>query len=169
MNKRFLVVILMIWTLHFFYNTASAQNKIGFIDLNEVLNSMPEAKKADTTLREYTDALNANANEMQKELNDKYNKFVADSLKMTPAAKEAQRRILQDKIQELSGMDQKIQNQIDTRRNELAVPIQKKALEAVKTVAKENGYTHVFPKEYVFVFPESDDIADKVKRKLGIK
>lgn len=169
MNKKYLVAILIIGTMNFFNKTASAQNKIGFIDLNEVLNSMPEAKKADTTLREYTNALNANANETQKELNDKYNKFVADSLKMTPASKEAQRRILQDKIQELSGMDQKIQNQIEARRNELAVPIQKKALEAVKAVAKENGYTHVFPKEYVFVFPESDDIADKVKRKLGIK
>ena len=73
-------------------NTASAQNKFGFIDLNEVLASMPEAKKADTMLREYNEALNANANDMQKELNEKVNKFIADSLKMTPVAKETTRR-----------------------------------------------------------------------------
>ena len=169
MKKVFLVMILAIGLSVTGNNKATAQNKFGFIDLNEILASMPEAKKADTMLREYNEALNANANDMQKELNEKLNKFIADSLKMTSMAKEATRRELQEKIQVLNGMDQKIQGQVDTKRNELAAPIQKKALDAVKTVAKENGYTHVLPREYMYVFPETDDLAAKVKLKLGIK
>ena len=169
MKKVFLVMILAIGLSVTGNNKAAAQNKFGFIDLNEVLSSMPEAKKADTLLREYNEALNANANDKQKELNDKLNKFIADSLKMTSVAKEAKRRELQENIQELNGMDTKIQGQVESRRNELAAPIQKKAMEAVKAVAKENGYTYVFPKEYVYVYPDADDLADKVKRKLGIK
>ena len=66
-------------------------------------------------------------------------------------------------------MDQKIQGQVETKRNELAAPIQKKAMDAEKAVAKENGYTHVLPREYMYVFPEVDDLAAKVKLKLGIK
>ena len=169
MKRIFLVMILAVGLLVTGNNTAAAQNKFGFIDLNEVLSSMPEAKKADTLLREYNEALNANANDKQKEVNNKLNKFIADSLKMTPVAKEAKRRELQENIQELNGMDTKIQGQVESRRNELAAPIQKKAMDAVKAVAKDNGYTHVFPKEYVYVFPDADDLADKVKRKLGIK
>ena len=169
MKSVFLAMILTIGLSVTGNNTATAQNKFGFIDLNEVLASMPEAKKADTMLREYNEALNANANDMQKELNEKVNKFIADSLKMTPVAKEATRRELQEKIQGLNGMDQKIQGQVETKRNELAAPIQKKAMDAEKAVAKENGYTHVLPKEYMYVFPEVDDLAAKVKLKLGIK
>ena len=169
MKKIFFAIMLLTGLMFIGIKGATAQNKFGFIDLNEIISVMPEAAKADTMLRAYQDALNANANDMQKEVNEKINKFIKDSITMASAAKEAQRRILQDKIAELNGIDQKIQNQVETKRNELAGPIQKKAMDAVKAVAKENGYSHVFPKEYVYVFPDADNMIDKVKKKLGIK
>jgi outer membrane protein len=169
MKKIFLTTLLATGIAFLVNNTAKAQNRIGFIDMNELLNSMPDTKKADTLLRVYNEALIANANDMQKDLDEKVKQFVKDSAKLTPAVKEAQRTALKDKVNELSGMDQKIQGKVEEKRNELGAPIQKKAMDAVKAVAKENGYTHVFPKEYVYVFPEADDLLDKAKKKLGIK
>lgn len=169
MNKIFLVIVLATGLSVMDIYGAAAQNKIGFIDMNELMISMPEAKKADSVLKEYSDALTTNANDKQKDLNEKYNKFVADSATMTLVAKDTRRMELKEKIQELSGMNQKIQNQVEAKRNELAAPIQKKALDAVKAVAKENGYSHVFPKESVYIFPDADDLIDRTKKKLGIK
>ena len=42
-------------------------------------------------------------------------------------------------------------------------------VKAIQEVAKENGYAHVLYKEYALVFPEADDLADRVKKKLGVK
>ena len=43
-------------------------------------------------------------------------------------------------------------------------PVQDKMVKAIQDVAKENGYAHVLYKEYALVFPEADDLADRVKK-----
>ena len=48
-------------------------------------------------------------------------------------------------------------------------PIQKKAIEAIQTVAKENGYAYVISKDQLLVSPPADDILPLVKKKLGLK
>ena len=44
-----------------------------------------------------------------------------------------------------------------------------KALDAIKAVAKENGYAYVLDNNAVLVGPPGDDILDLVKKKLGVK
>ena len=50
-------------------------------------------------------------------------------------------------------------------------PVKTKALEAIKTVAKEKGYTYVIDDatSILFVMPPGDDLLPFVKTKLGIK
>lgn len=143
--------------------------KIGYISLNEVIAGMPEAKKADTALNQHREALVANATDKQNALNADIQKFTADSLKMTAAVRDVKRKDLQNRIQELSGEEQRIQQALEQRQQELSAPIEKKAMEAVRTVAKENGYLYVLPKEAVIVGPPGDDLLALVKKKLNIK
>ena len=69
----------------------------------------------------------------------------------------------------ISGAEQKIQQQFEAKRQELSLPIQKKLQAAIQEVAKENGYTYVFPREALLVAPPGDDLANLVKKKLGLK
>jgi outer membrane protein len=147
---------------------ANAQ-KIGYISLNEVVAGMPEAKKADSLLAQYQDALINNAKEKEKTLNEDIQKFINDSAKMAPAVKEVKRKQLQEKTQELSQEDQRIQQELQKKQEEYSQPIQKKAMDAVNAVAKEAGYTYVFPKEALVVYPPADDLLPLVKKKLGLK
>jgi outer membrane protein len=48
-------------------------------------------------------------------------------------------------------------------------PIQQKAVETIRTVSKEKGYTYVLDNNAVLVGPPGDDILPIVKAKLGIK
>ena len=168
--KQFITLALIISIGAFgLSNTSQAQNKIGYISADEIIVLMPEAAKVDTQLNEFQQSLYMNAQDMQATLNQSVQKFYVDSAKMTASLKEVKRTELQKQVQELSGMEQKIQNQFEQKRQELSFPIQRKLQTAIQEVAKENGYTYVFPKEALLVMPPADDIGSLVRKKLGLK
>lgn len=150
-------------------NISQAQVKIGYLSADEIIVLMPEAAKVDTQLNEYQQSLYQNAQEMQVALNEAVQKFYADSAKMTASMKEVKRTELQKQVQDLSGMEQKIQNQFEQKRQELSLPIQRKLQGAIQDVAKENNYTYVFPREALLVMPPADDISSLVRKKLGLR
>jgi outer membrane protein len=86
---------------------------------------------------------------------------------MNASLKEVKRNELQKQSQELSGEQQKIQNDFAQKRQELSIPIQKKLQEAIESVAKENGYTYVMPREALIVMPPANDLGPLVMKKLG--
>ena len=53
---------------------ASAQQKIGYINTDELISVMPEAEKADAELKEYQASLSQQGQDLMKELGDKDNK-----------------------------------------------------------------------------------------------
>ena len=130
---------------------------------------MPEAAAVQTQLDEYQQSLYKNADDQKTALNDAVQKFYKDSSAMSPSLKEVKRTDLQKQVQDLSGMDQKIQNQFEQKRQELSLPIQKKLQGAIEDVAKENGYTYIFPREALIYMPPTSDIGPLVRKKLGLK
>ncbi|GAO42849.1 OmpH family outer membrane protein [Flavihumibacter petaseus] len=167
--KKGLTILVVALGLVALGNKASAQTKIGCISFNEIVAAMPEAKKADSVLSQFREALIASAQDKETALNEAIQKFNADSSKMTTAVKDVKRKDLQAKLTELQGEEQRIQQELQKKQEELSGPIQKKAMDAVTAVAKEAGYTHVFPKEYMIVSPPADDLLPLVKKKLGLK
>ena len=167
--KKFITLGLITMGIFGLSNTTKAQGKIGYISADEVIALMPEAAKVDTQLNQYQQALYQAAQQKQNDFNDAVAKFYKDSLTMSPSMKEVTRTNLQKTVSELSGAEQQIQQQFEAKRQELSLPIQRKLQQAIQDVAKENGYTYVFPKEALLVAPPGDDIAALVKKKLGIK
>lgn len=166
--KKISTVILLTSAL-LFVQKAKAQGKIGYINVSEVIAGMPEAKKADTSLSQFRDALIASATERQNTFNADVQKFIQDSSKLTAAIREVKRSALQKQSQDMAGEEQRIQDELQKKQQELSGPIEKKAIAAVQAVAKENGYLYVFPKEAVIVAPPGDDLMTLVKKKLNIK
>ena len=66
--KKIVTVVLVATVLMVAGNQAQAQTKIGYISLNELIAAMPEAKKADSSLAEYSTALNQNFEDQQKRI-----------------------------------------------------------------------------------------------------
>jgi outer membrane protein len=166
--KKFVSIVLISVGLFGFSNIVKAQ-KIGYISADEIIQLMPEAATVQQQLDEYQQSLYKNADDQKTALNDAVQKFYKDSATMSPSLKEVKRGDLQKQVQDLSGMDQKIQNQFEQKRQELSLPIQKKLQAAIEEVAKENGYTYVFPREALIYMPPSSDIGPLVRKKLGLK
>ncbi len=142
--------------------------KIGYISTNELISIMPDTEKANTTLTEFRNALIQNATEKQNAFYAAIEKFQKDSLTMTEAQKSVKRQDLTKMSQDLSQEEERMQNQLQAKSNELLAPIQKKAMDAIQAVAKEAGYTYVIEKEVVLVGPPGDDILNLVAKKLNI-
>lgn len=149
--------------------SASAQNKIGYINTDELMGAMPETEKAGKDLQEYQGLLQQQNNDYLKELGEKDSLFVKDSAKLSEAQKTFRRNELIELYQKVQGFSQKAQQDLEQRQQQLMVPIRQKALDAIKAVAKENGYAYILDFNSVIVGPPGDDVIALVKKKLGIK
>ena len=167
--KKFFTVALIAMSFLMAANEAGAQVKIGYISSQDLLGIMPETKKADSSLKQLQAALIQNAQEKESRLNADIEKFNKDTATMSEAVKAVKRQDLQKAYQDLAGEEERIQQQLQQRQQELLAPIQKKANDAVQATAKENGYTHVFEKEVLIVAPSGEDILPLVAKKLNIK
>ncbi|OQP67043.1 hypothetical protein A3860_01400 [Niastella vici] len=146
-----------------------AQSKIGYISSQELVSVMPETKKADSTLQDLRQVLIQSYTEKQNAFYAAIDKFNKDSVNYTAAVKSVKKNDLSKMGQDLSGEEERIQQQLQQKQQELLAPINKKAYEAVQAVAKENGYGYVFEKEALLVAPPGDDIIPLVAKKLNIK
>lgn len=149
--------------------TVSAQNKMGYINTNELMGAMPEAAKASADLQEFQQSLQQQYQDLSIEFNTKDSSFNADSSKMSASMKEIKRKEMVTKFQELQGFQQKSQQLMQEKQEEKVGPIREKAVTTIRAVAKENGYTYVFNEETLLVAPQGDNLLPLVKAKLGIK
>jgi len=148
---------------------ASAQTKIGYISLDELIGVMPEAEKADGELKEYQASLAQQGQDMMKELGDKDSLFVKDSAKLSPSMREIKRNELIALYQKVQGWNQQAQDMYQQKLQEKVAPLREKAMQTVQAVAKENGYAYVLDANSVMVGPPGDNLIELVKKKLGIK
>lgn len=148
---------------------ASAQIKVGYINLDELISAMPETDKANKELQEYQESLVKQGQELEKEANDKIAQFAKDTLTMTPSMIEIKRGELVALVQRVQNYNNEAQDKAKQAAQQKFIPIQQKALETIKTVAKKNGYTYVLDINSVFVGPPGDNVLDLVKKELGIK
>jgi outer membrane protein len=167
--KKFLTAAFLTITAVAATSTVNAQSKIGYISTEELVSIMPETVKADSNLQQYRTALIQNAQEKQNSLEAAIEKFNKDSSGMSGSVKDVKRGELQKMLTDLQTEDQRIQQQLQQRQQELITPINRRAFEAIQSVAKENGYSYVFEKGALLVAPPGEDILQLVAKKMNIK
>lgn len=152
--------------------SANAQTlKFGHINSADLLDKMPEVKTADSALAKYQKSLEDLNSSMVKEYQTKIDAYQKNSATMTPEKKEVEQQAIQDLENRIQTFQGSAQDKLADKKHELYAPILQKAEEAIKTVAKEKGYSYVFDTSVgaVIYAQESDDIMALVKTKLGLK
>lgn len=147
-----------------------AQSKFACISYTELISSMPEAKKADTTLAQYRAGLQQEFEGMKSDYSTQVAVLTSpDTAKLTKPVLDLKRRSLSELMGKIQGFEQDAGQLLDQKRSDLFAPIQKKADDAIAQVSQEHGYAYVFEKENLHYFPPSDDILGLVQKKLGIR
>jgi outer membrane protein len=137
---------------------SSQEAKIGYINSQTLLESMPESIAAQEQL-----------GTMAAQMDSIYRKYIVEYQMLIQKIQDPNiSEIEKDAIgQDLTYLEQRLQqyeqdsqDKIDTKKAELFQPIIDKATATVKEVAKENGYTHVIDNSLgvLIMAPEGDDI-----------
>src|ERR1700722_3855634 len=95
-------------------NAVSAQRKIGYISMDDLIAVMPETKQARLTLKTCADSLARVDGGIQQDFATKRDAFFKDSARMDTATKEAHRRVLQKIIQQEGEFKAVAKGQVDS-------------------------------------------------------
>lgn len=152
--------------------TSYAQTlKFGTVDLQAVMNDMPETAVLEKELSAKTQSFQTEAQKMESEMQSKYQSYIEqrDSLD------DVTRQMREEELQTLSNRAQQYQqasyNQITQYREQQLTMIQEKLFKAVKAVGDREKYVAIFPiNDATYFSPtETTDVTAIVKKELGIK
>ena len=171
MKNKMMIVLGM--ALIMFGSSANAQVKIGYINTQQLFEIMPEAKVIDSVLNDFAQKLKMQQDAMVQELNSKMSKFEADrkSGDMAQSVLEVRYGEIEDLQTRIQNFQQKAQQDLTAKQQELYKPLIDKIENAIKEVAKENGFRYVFESSTgnILYSVDEDNILPLVKKKLGIE
>lgn len=149
--------------------------KFAHYDLQSIVESLPEYKKAQTELDALGKQYQSELENMQKELQTKAEKYQKEDTDATPQnIKERHTQELQEMYQRLQQAQQDNTEAFQKATSTKMQPINKKVLDAVKSVAQSGGYVYIFDKSIAqtgqIIINEtlSTDVSSQVMLKLGI-
>lgn len=150
---------------------ASKELKIGYIDLQRVINESEAGKDARQRFSEEVKRRQEELNKRQKELRDlqeEYRKKV--SILKEEAKKEKEREIAEKSrsIQEFITISER---ELRRRESQLTRDIIRDIRTIVRDYAKEKGYTYVFEKMEggILYGPEGDDLTEEIIKRYNEK
>lgn len=167
--KNVVVLLAIVGLLALAGTTASAQTKIGYISVENVLSLMPEVSKFDSILSRYqADSINPQYASLIQTYQYKDSMY-KDTLKPPPpAVKKQLEEELPQLINTIQNWQQIVNQAMEAKQNELLAPLYRKIYDAIRAVAKEKAYTHVLNKESLLVAPDADDMIAAVAAKLKL-
>ena len=157
------------------YTVANAQTlKFGHIDLQALVQVMPERTAAETEFNSFQGELEEILGEMQKDYQEKLAAFEAMGEDVSEIKRNAKIGEIQDVQQRIQNYQVTAQQQIQQKQAELLSPVFDKAEKAIEEVAKEQGLIYVFDsgagnRTILYKSNQSVDVLPLVKAKLGIQ
>ena len=151
------------------FSTSLFAQKIGRLNSQDVVVNMAEFKQAQTQIEALAKDLQAQAETIQVEMNNKLQEYQKGAETMTDAVRQLKEKELTDLNTRLQEFNQVAQQELQKKEQELMEPIIKKANEAISEVAKAGGYAVIMETGSMVYFDEAQvkDITPEVKTKLG--
>jgi len=153
--------------------SAGAQDlKFGHIDLQAVVQLMPERATAETEFNTFQTDLEDVFAEMQQNYQQKLQELEQLGEEVSEVRRNAKITELQELQQRMQNYQQTAQQQMQQKQAQLLQPVFDKAEAAIATVAKEQGLIYVFDAGAGVVLYKSNksmDLLPLVKIELGIE
>lgn len=146
------------------------QYKIAYLNTADLIEQMPEAKKADTVLNKMARQLDEQKRQMQAELQQKISMLQQQADSLSEAIFGIRYKEVQDLEKRISAFNKSAQEELSKKQDELYTPILNSIENAIDEVAEENGYKYVLEESagLILYSEESDDIMPLVRKKLKL-
>ncbi len=171
MTKKILLSFALIGFLAF---TSTAQ-RIAYVDIGSILESLPEYTKAQRDLDKTAATWRQEIAQEYDKIKGMYNKYQAEQVLMSDdMRKQKEDEIMQaeDAVRELQKRKFGPEGALFKKRQDLVQPIQERVYSSIEDYASEKGFDFIFDQNgsagMIFANPKYDKTED-IKSKLGIK
>lgn len=164
--KRFLFLVLFLLPALL---PCAAQSKIGHINSESIMQTLPEAIDAQKTIDGLVSQWEQELQKMQADWKKKFDDYDKKKLILTDQARA-------DQEKELRTLDQQIQDyrtkkfgqngELFQKQSEIMKPIQNKMFQVLEDIAKEDGYDYVFDKSGQILLLYANDKNDLTMKVL---
>lgn len=154
--------IALLLGLLFAVNVCAAETKIAVVQMNTVLKESPELKRLEQEFSSRVKQIKSLEGEI-KSLEDKFNK---DAAVMSESERSSMEKKLRDKSLDYKRVSEETGYDLNTRKNQELSKLQRRIVEAVQAIAKEQGFDLVLY-DGVLYANDSLDITAQVQKKLA--
>lgn len=168
MKKLIVAVMLMVPALMM----AQENLKIGYINREELISSMPEYETALKQLEDMNLTYKQEGQKLQDELQKKFNEYQAAGDSLDPTIRQYKETELQRLNQSIEEFTQNAQTNLQKKQQELMTPILDKVNKSLKQVGDENGYTYILETGAGQILPyigaKAENVMPLVKKVLNL-
>lgn len=159
--KKFLAGLVMLVSFG-----TMAQVKIGFVDSQKLLDTMPSRKTAMEKYLAHEKELAEEFNAMRADLEKAYADYQAKQGDLTPVLRQAAEKKIMDKERIVQERQQSIQQELQAFGEELNVPILDRIQKAIGIISERQKLTMVIDKTSTLYFAPEMDITSVVAVEL---
>jgi outer membrane protein len=146
--------------------TSIAQSKIGHVNTQKLLDTLPSRKAAMIQIQDFEKRGMEELKEMETELQKKYSKYMSEQASLTPVLKQYEEEQLQKKQQAMQQREQELQQKMQQLGNELNEPILKRVKKAIEIIAGRKKLNYVVDETSTLYFAGGSDITNEVMNEL---
>jgi len=142
----------------------SAEIKIGWVDMQKVLNECNAGKEAKKVLTQEVEKFQRQVAEKQKEIQEMKESLEKQGLMLNPEVRAARERDLQNKLRVFQRWGEDVQNELDQKRIEMERNISSSLVKVVQEIGAKEGYTVILQRNETIVLfaTKSNDLTDLV-------
>ena len=153
------------------FATANAQARFGHVNVQEIMQAMPEYTKAKSELETLASQYEADLKSMYDELQKKAEAFDKEQATLPENIKQRRQTELQEMYQKIQQSYQDNQQALGKAQQEKLQAISSKIMDAIKEIGQAGGYVYIMEMgSFPYISTTlSTDVTAQVKQKLGLK
>ena len=171
---KMLTMVFSLVTLFLMPVTVQAQQKVGFVDSEYILNLLPEYATIQQNVEQQEQQWVDELETVQNEIEELFREYQARELLYTGDERKRKREEIMAAEEEAERLRMRYfgpDGELFVQQENLMRPLQEKVLEAIETVAAQDGFDYIFDKSGDFLFlyaREQYNLSDRVLEELGI-
>ena len=142
--------------------------KIGFVNSQRILAESPAVAQVQQTLQGEMTRLRAPLDSMEQRLNTANQQFQQQQATLSATAREQRQTELQRQYAAYQQRGQQLQEQAQTRQQQLIAPVMQQINATIETVRREGGFTFIIDSSQggILAVDPTLDITDRVMQRL---
>ncbi len=168
MQKYLLITCFILGSL--FQGVHAQKLKYGYINADKILSEMPEIELANKELEGYVKEINDYINSKNEEFKKKQTDFQQNEKTFSELIKKDREEELNKLAANIKQFQVDAQNNINKKKQDLYQSAIAKLKDAIRAVAKDNGYRFVIDNSngQLLYSEDEDNVENLVRKKLGI-